>query len=228
MSWPSKTIVPSVISRPGWPMTALARVDLPEPLGPISAWISPERTVRSTPLRICLSPALTWRLVIWSSAMSPKRGGCREARAAPRVNATSSAQRRALQRLDDAELHARPQQLGGAVLPLGMRAGHARAFCGVGGEALHRRDRALEREHDLVHRDLLGRARQHVAAVRAAGRRHQLRLLQQRGDALQVRQRQPLGGRDRLQRDRRAVTLHAQLDQQPDAVLGFRREDHCG
>ena len=39
-------------------MMALASVDLPEPLGPIRAWISPSRTVRSTPLRICLSLGL--------------------------------------------------------------------------------------------------------------------------------------------------------------------------
>ena len=43
MSSPSKRICPSVTSRFGWPMIALASVDLPEPLGPISAWISPGR-----------------------------------------------------------------------------------------------------------------------------------------------------------------------------------------
>ena len=37
MSSPLKLIVPSVTSRLGWPMIALARVDLPDPLGPISA-----------------------------------------------------------------------------------------------------------------------------------------------------------------------------------------------
>src|ERR1700712_2194918 len=68
MSWPWKMIWPSVTSRPGWPMIALASVDLPEPLGPISAWISPLLTVRSRPLRICFSPAWTWRLRISSSA----------------------------------------------------------------------------------------------------------------------------------------------------------------
>src|SRR3954451_13203199 len=31
-----------------------ARVDLPEPFGPMIAWVSPERTVRSTPRRISL------------------------------------------------------------------------------------------------------------------------------------------------------------------------------
>ncbi len=37
MSSPLKTIEPSVTSSAGWPMIALASVDLPEPLGPISA-----------------------------------------------------------------------------------------------------------------------------------------------------------------------------------------------
>jgi hypothetical protein len=44
MSVPSKMIWPSVTSKFGWPMIALASVDLPEPLGPIIAWISPVRT----------------------------------------------------------------------------------------------------------------------------------------------------------------------------------------
>ena len=36
----------------GWPAIEYARVDLPEPLGPMIAWVSPCRTVRSTPRRI--------------------------------------------------------------------------------------------------------------------------------------------------------------------------------
>ncbi len=59
MSSPLKRIWPSVTSRVGWPMMTLASVDLPEPLGPIRAWISPLFTARSRPLRISLSPALT-------------------------------------------------------------------------------------------------------------------------------------------------------------------------
>src|SRR4051812_10251687 len=50
-------------------MIALASVDLPDPLGPISAWISPFETSRSSPLRICLSSALTCRFVISRSAI---------------------------------------------------------------------------------------------------------------------------------------------------------------
>ena len=41
MSSPLKVIEPSVTSSAGWPMIALASVDLPEPFGPIRAWISP-------------------------------------------------------------------------------------------------------------------------------------------------------------------------------------------
>src|SRR3712207_9581092 len=55
-----------------FPYTTLFRsasVDLPEPFGPIRAWNSPERTCRSTPLRICLSPAETCRFLISRSAM---------------------------------------------------------------------------------------------------------------------------------------------------------------
>src|SRR5918996_2806500 len=102
-------------------MIAFASVDLPEPFGPISAWNSPERTCRSTPLRICLSPAETWRFLISSSAMDLQWGfvrGCGELH--------ELGQGRSLQRLDDAHLHARPQQLGGAVLAVGdVRAEHA-------------------------------------------------------------------------------------------------------
>ena len=105
---------------------ALASVDLPEPFGPISAWNSPERTCRSTPLRICLSPAETWRFLISRSAMDLQvsRSGASVGRAA---NSTSSASVVRCSELDDAHLHARPQQLGGAVLAVGVvRAQHAR------------------------------------------------------------------------------------------------------
>ena len=44
-SSPSKVIVPAVTSYSGDPISADARVLLPEPLGPITAWISPARTV---------------------------------------------------------------------------------------------------------------------------------------------------------------------------------------
>ena len=70
MSSPLKVIVPSVTSSAGWPMIALARVDLPEPFGPISAWTLPFSTSRSRPRRISLSSALTCRLRISSSANS--------------------------------------------------------------------------------------------------------------------------------------------------------------
>src|SRR3954465_9847695 len=101
-------------------MIAFASVDLPEPFGPMSAWNSPSRTCRSTPLRICLSPAETCRLRISRSAMDLQRFSrrCGEA--------DELGQRGPLQRGDHANLHARPQQLGGAVLAIGdVRAEHA-------------------------------------------------------------------------------------------------------
>src|SRR3712207_6668217 len=171
MSSPSKRTRPSVISRFGWPMITLASVDLPEPFGPISAWNSPSRTWRSTPLRICLSPAATWRFSILRSAMGGFRflGGERGRAPGVRLELDELGERGALQSADDADLHAGPEQLGGAGLAVGVvRAEHA--ALAVVEEAVHRRDGALERQHHLVHRDVLGRAREAVPAVRAAGR----------------------------------------------------------
>src|SRR5215213_4745809 len=199
MSSPSKRTWPSVTSKFGWPMSALASVDLPEPLGPMRAWNSPERTCRSTPLRICLSPAETRRFLISRSAMFSSGdvvGKCGLARG----EVHELRQGGALQRLDDAHLHARPQQLGGAELRVVvMRAQHA-AFAVVE-EAVHRGDVPLQRQDDLVHRDLLGRMREQVTAVRAAGSLDDAGLLQQRGDPLEVRQRKRLRLRDGLERD---------------------------
>ena len=58
----SRTSTPSSVTEPpvtlylGWPAMEYARVDLPEPLGPIMAWTSPELIVRSTPRRISIAP----------------------------------------------------------------------------------------------------------------------------------------------------------------------------
>src|SRR3954469_19151145 len=154
-SEPLKMIWPSVTSRFGWPMIAFASVDLPEPLGPIRAWNSPERTCRSTPRRMDFSPALTCRLRISRSAMVSL--GQRK-RSVGLGELDELGQGGALQGADDPHLHARPHQLGGAVgLVRAVRAGHARVLL-VHDETLHRRDRALEREHHRVHRDLLRRA----------------------------------------------------------------------
>src|ERR1700709_1621781 len=119
-------------------MIALASVDLPDPFGPMRAWNSPSRTWRSTPLRICLSPAETCRLRISRSAMDLQgfNRGCGEA--------DELGERGALERRDDAHLHPRPEQLGGAVLAVGrVRAEHAAGA--VVEEAVHRRDCGLER-----------------------------------------------------------------------------------
>ena len=49
--------MPEVMWYFGWPAIEYARVDLPEPFGPMIACTSPELTVRSTPRRISLAPA---------------------------------------------------------------------------------------------------------------------------------------------------------------------------
>src|SRR5215213_5014790 len=219
ISSPSKRIWPSVTSRPGWPMIAFARVDLPDPFGPIIAWISPERTWRSTPLRICLSPAATCRLRISRSAMDLQSRFFRGR------ELHELGERGALQGLDDAHLHAGPQELGGAELAVGVVRARDAAVAVVE-EAVHRRDRALEREDHRVHRDVLRRLREPVAAVRAARGLDQARALEERRDAFEVGEREGLGLGDRLERHRVPGLLPAQLDQQPHAVLGLGREDH--
>src|ERR687897_1044653 len=53
-STPSRVALPPSTSYPGRPMSTWASVDLPDPLGPMTACTSPERTVRSMPRRISL------------------------------------------------------------------------------------------------------------------------------------------------------------------------------
>src|SRR3712207_157982 len=115
-------------------MRTLARVDLPEPFGPMRAWNSPERTRRSTPLRICLSPAETCRFLISRSAMVSEGLIVGVGLAGGELDELG--QRGALQRLDDAHLHARPQQLGGAELCV-VLVGAQHAPVAVVEEAVH-------------------------------------------------------------------------------------------
>src|SRR4051812_42185398 len=167
-------------------MIALASVDLPEPFGPMRAWIWPSSIVRSTPLRISFSPARTWRLRISSSDIGLLgiseawlRAGLHDRERGDALGHGGVAttreldelrERGALQRADDAHLDSHPEQLGRA------RAGRV-ALVRAGDlagrrcrEALHRRDRPFESEHHLVHRDRLRGTREAVAAVRAAAR----------------------------------------------------------
>src|SRR3954453_15659111 len=85
-------------------MIVEASVDLPEPLGPISAWLSPLLTSRSTPLRISRSSTRTCRLRISRSAICLLRD--RLARALGNEFREGGV----LQRAHDREAHARPQQ----------------------------------------------------------------------------------------------------------------------
>src|SRR3954447_4188369 len=169
---PRQLIVPSVTSNAGLPMIALASVDLPEPLGPMSACTSPRSTVRSRPRRICLSPAATWRLRISSSGTDGflgvgERGeGDRGGREGHEVR-----ERRAGQLLHDAALDAQPEEPGGAGLArvaVDVVAQDA-ALVALVDEAGHGRDGALERQDRVVHGDGRGVPGQAVATVRAAG-----------------------------------------------------------
>ena len=66
MSLPLNSMVPDVTLIVLYPMMVAIRVDFPDPLGPKRTHVSPSFTVRFTPLRISLSPAVAWRSVIFS------------------------------------------------------------------------------------------------------------------------------------------------------------------
>src|SRR3954447_13143392 len=172
MSWPRKLMVPSVTSSAGLPMIALASVDLPEPLGPMSACTSPRSTVRSRPVRICLSPAATWRVRISSSGTDGFLGvGERGEGDGGGREGDEVGERRAGQLLHDAALDAQPQEPGGAGLArvaVDVVAQDA-ALVALVDEAGHGRDGALERQDRVVHGDGRGVPGQAVATVRAAG-----------------------------------------------------------
>src|SRR6185437_13242546 len=240
-SSPLKVIVPSVISYEGWPSSVLASVDLPEPFGPIRAWISPRLMSRSTPLRISRSSVRTCRSLISRSAMfslsaSVRAGFDLQARAGllrERRGDEQVGERGLAQGADDRHPHARPQQLRGAhVVALGLAGADDRAVRRLR-DALDRRDRALQRLDDLRHRDLRRRAREHVAAARAAPRVDQPGLTQARDEVLEVGERQPVAGCDLGQRDRSGAepvgvvaAPAGQLHHHANAVLGLCREHH--
>ncbi len=79
-SSPSSVIEPLVTVYLGCPAIVYARVDLPDPLGPMIAWVSPVRIVRVMPLRISVSPAsvstVTCRSRISRTAMGFLFSGC--------------------------------------------------------------------------------------------------------------------------------------------------------
>src|SRR3954454_22536557 len=159
-SSPRKTISPSVISYAGWPRMVLASVDLPEPLGPIRAWISPLLTDRSTPRRISRSSVRTWRFLISRSAMfSCSRGRARSGgHGLARLVLYEVGKRRVLERAHDRPAHPGPQQLGGAdPVVVGGFPSADDGPVGALGDALDGGDRALQGGDHLGHRDLLGR-----------------------------------------------------------------------
>src|SRR5215204_4714994 len=241
MSSPLKVIVPSVTSSAGWPMITLASVDLPEPLGPISACTFPFSTSRSRPLRIFLSSTSTCRFRISSSAILLRFWGVMQklcgflGSAADDGGALGGALVGELdqlgqggpgQRLGDAALDSHPEQLRRTGL---VAVGFVRTEdfpFGQVMEALHRRDLPFQRLDHRVHRDLLGGFRQAVAAVGAAGGGDEAGLAQFRHQVLQIGERQVLRFGDGAQRGGLRAGLAAQLDHEAHSVLGFGREQH--
>src|SRR6478609_7586365 len=224
-SSPLKVIAPSVTSSAGWPMIALASVDLPEPFGPIRAWILPFSTSRSRPRRISLPSALTCRFLISRSAIGLRSnrsswGATRSGGAAYGLSCARGAageldqlgEGRTGQRPSHAALDPCPEQLRGAgtIAIRLVRAEDLPLRRLV--EALHRGDLPLQRLHDLVHRDLLRGPREAVAAVRAARGGDQAGVAQLRDQVLEVGERQALGLRDCAQGDRPVAWLAAELD----------------
>src|SRR5436190_5448832 len=240
-SSPLKRISPSLRSRDGCPMIAFASVDLPEPFGPMRAWISPADTSRSRPLRMGFPSALTCRFLISRSAIRLRcRGwwlggatGDRRLRAVLVRELDELRERGARERLSDAAVDSSPEEPRRArPIAVGfVRAQHPALRDLV--EAFHRSDRPLERLDDVEHSDLGRRPREPVTAVGAPDRRHEPGLAQLRDQVLGIGQGEDLGLRDRAQRDGLAglviaATAPTELDHQADTVFGLRREQHLG
>ena len=68
LSFPFKKISPS--SFPYTPVNTLINVDFPAPFSPISAWISPSHSVKSTPCKARTPGKLLWIFFISNTAFS--------------------------------------------------------------------------------------------------------------------------------------------------------------
>ena len=88
----------------------------------------------------------------------------------------------------------------------------------------HRGDRALERAQDVAHPDVLGRPRELIAAVGAAGAETPAGVAEAHDELLEIGARQLLLGGDLGQAGRPGAVVARELDHQPDAVLALRRE----
>ena len=171
MSSPRKWISPSVTSRFGWPMTTLARRGLAGAVGAHQGVDLALRDGQVDPLEDLLVPGadvqvldLEHVLFAWFAGAGAGIGdGVRVGEKSTRSASVVSCRARTMPpwtRVHSSFVAQRGRHRARGSTPRGASA--------VGGEAGHRRDRALERLDDLVHRDLLGGAGQPVAPVRAA------------------------------------------------------------
>ena len=89
-------------------------------------------------------------------------------------------------------------------------------------------ERAVDRGEDVGERDLLRRARQHVATAHAALRAHQPRALHRQQDLLEVRLREPRALRDLLHRRRAVRSVQRERQEGRAGVVAPRRHLHPG
>src|SRR5688572_15601434 len=191
-------------------MTVSASVLLPEPFGPMIACTSPLRTTRSIPFRISLPSTFTWR-----SLMTRSGNG--------HFLLCKIGEGHAIERLRDGRLQLHPHRAGAAVL----LADAVEDRIALGGADL-RLDRPLQRAHDVARGDRRRIARQHVAAARPALAVHQARLAQDRDELLEVRLRQVLALRDRVERNAALLPVAREIDHQAHAVFAPRGDMEGG
>ena len=248
MSSPLKVIVPSVTSRPGWPMIAFASVDLPEPFGPIRAWMRPFSTSRSSPLRISLSSARHVQVAdlklcqfgsfgVRFAGLGLGGAGDRALRARRRLTpfaageCCSANSTRSASVVPDSALVTPPctRVQSSFVAQAWSPSVSCEQETLPSGSAWKHSIGAIAPSSACTTSSMsisLGGPAQPVAAVGAALALDQAGLAQLRDQVLEVGEGEPLGLGDGAQRHRGAAILAAQLHHQADPVLGSGREQH--
>src|SRR6266542_5859684 len=201
----------------------------PEPFGPMSAWTSPLRTTRSIPLRISFPSTLTCRSLISSVATmcvlpwAPlRRDGGLRLRLVLGLSGELG-ERHAVERIGDGRLQLQPHHPRAAV----RLTDAVQDRIALRGADL-RLDRALQRAHDVAGGDVLRIAREGVPAAGPALSGHQARAAERRDELLEIRLRQLLTFRHRVQRYAPAAVVAREIDHQSHAVLAAGRNVERG
>src|SRR5712692_598023 len=191
-------------------MIVSASVLVPEPLGPMIAWTSPERTTRSIPFRISLPSTVTCRSLI-------SRSGTGGLLLAAGRGFHQLGERHVVERLRDGRLHLQPD-----VMRRAARLKHAvHDRLALRGTDL-RLDRTFERAHDVTRTDRRGIAREHVAATRTALAQHEAGLAQRGDELLEIRLGEVLAPRDGAQRHGSLAPVTSEVDHEAHSVFAAR------